>query len=236
MINTILLDLDGTLIDVEMDNFKQKYFSLLGKRLSKYMQSELYWRALQEASSEMMNNLHPSETNQSVFWTSFIQKTSCEHATIQSVFDDFCFSDYSLLKDYVHPLKGVIDCLIKAKENGLELVLATNPTFPKDIILQRLLWGGGVKGMFSFISSYENMHFCKPSHLYYNEVLHNIRKEPRECLMIGNDINYDLGGREIGIKTCITDSPLKTIKIVEIVSQAIINKQETACLESFDKL
>lgn len=68
MINTILLDLDGTLIDVEMDNFKQKYFSLLGKRLSKYMQIELYWQALQEASLEMMNDLHPSETNQSVFW------------------------------------------------------------------------------------------------------------------------------------------------------------------------
>jgi DNA helicase-2/ATP-dependent DNA helicase PcrA len=49
-----------------------------------------------------------------------------------------------------------------AKTKGYQLVLATNPVFPRRAIEHRLQWAGLASHDFDLITSYENMHFCKP--------------------------------------------------------------------------
>lgn len=44
----------------------------------------------------------------------------------------------------------------------------------------------------SLITTYENMHNCKPSPRYYLEIAEKIGREPEECVMVGNDAEADI--------------------------------------------
>lgn len=42
------------------------------------------------------------------------------------------------------------------------------------------------------ITTYENMHSCKPSPRYYLEIAEKIGRKPNECIMVGNDADADI--------------------------------------------
>ncbi len=93
--------------------------------------------------------------------------------------------------------KKIIDIL---KSKGYTLVLATNPVFPKVATYQRVKWAGLEVSDFSYITTYENSSFCKPSLEYYQEVLEKINKKPGDCMMIGNNVTEDMVISKLGIK------------------------------------
>ncbi|MFW6306827.1 MAG: HAD family hydrolase, partial [Bacillota bacterium] len=87
-----------------------------------------------------------------------------------------------------------------------QLVLATNPVFPRRAIEERISWMGIEPDDFSLITTYENMHYCKPALDYYDEIIKKINLNPGECIMVGNDMQEDMVAGELGIKTfLITD-------------------------------
>lgn len=91
------------------------------------------------------------------------------------------------------------------KEKGYDLVVATNPLFPKSAILNRIDWAGLNEEDFIFITSFEEMHFCKPNLDFYREILHKIDKEPSSCIMVGNDVKEDMIVNEIGVRTYLIE-------------------------------
>ena len=88
------------------------------------------------------------------------------------------------------------------------MVVATNPVFPLQAIRERLRWGGFGDTEFTLITSYENMHFCKPRRQYYKEILRMLGRKPAECWMIGNDVGEDLVAGELGISTFLVQDYL----------------------------
>jgi FMN phosphatase YigB (HAD superfamily) len=44
----------------------------------------------------------------------------------------------------------------------------------------------------SLLTTYENMHFCKPNPQYYGEIAERLGRRPEECIMIGNDAEADI--------------------------------------------
>jgi FMN phosphatase YigB (HAD superfamily) len=95
------------------------------------------------------------------------------------------------------------------REKGYQLVIATNPLFPLKAIEHRIRWAGFEPSDFSYISYFENNHFCKPQIEFYREVLRDIGKKPEECLMVGNDVQEDVIANKLGIKVyLITDQLL----------------------------
>ena len=83
------------------------------------------------------------------------------------------------------------------------LVLATNPAWPLEIVKTRLDWGQIDPKAFSFISHAENMSYCKPNPNYYRELLTQINIPAEECLMIGDDRRKDLPAQEANIEVYI---------------------------------
>ena len=77
------------------------------------------------------------------------------------------------------------------KEKGYNLILATNPIFPRIATLNRIKWAGLDPNDFMYISTYENSHYSKPSIKYYEEILNKLNLNKEECLMIGNDTSED---------------------------------------------
>lgn len=206
MIDTILFDLDGTLADVDIEAFKRDYFALLWKHFSKHMSLKLYEESIHYASHKMMNEPHPDKTNQAAFFETFFRRTLCPLDVMYLEMERFYLLDFPRLKRYVCPKRGINNVLTELKNDGFNLVLATNPTFPLEVILMRLEWGGVDSVFFDFITSYEIMYSCKPTSFYFQEIIKRINKEPEKCIMIGNDKVNDTGGEVIGIKTCIIEN------------------------------
>ena len=50
------------------------------------------------------------------------------------------------------------------------------------------------------MTTYENIGFCKPNPDYYLEVARRIGVNPRECLMVGNDVGDDMVAEGLGMK------------------------------------
>lgn len=74
------------------------------------------------------------------------------------------------------------------------MVIATNPLFPRTAIEQRLQWAGVGADEFSYalVTTYEIMHASKQHPAYYREILGRIKREPGECLMVGDDWGWDV--------------------------------------------
>ena len=55
-----------------------------------------------------------------------------------------------------------------------------------------LEWAGVADLPLALVTSSENMHAAKPSSQYYREILDHMRREPDECLMVGDDFVNDI--------------------------------------------
>jgi len=66
----------------------------------------------------------------------------------------------------------------------------------------RLEWAGVLDFPYALITTYENMHNCKPSPRYYLEIAEKIARKPEECIMVGNDAEADIApAAKAGMRT-----------------------------------
>lgn len=216
--DTILFDLDGTLLPLDMDEFIFKYFKKLSAKFSNIFEPNILQKTIWSSTNYMINNLESDKTNMDCFFDDFKNKIDTNIEELFPIFDEFYQNDFAELKDIVQPNPIVTEIIKNLKEKGYNLVVATNPLFPKEAIYQRIQWAGLEPSDFQLITTYENMHFCKPNIQYYEEILELTNKTPDKVMMVGNDMQEDMVSSLIGIKTflvvdCLIDrgSPLYNI-------------------------
>ncbi|SKA86043.1 haloacid dehalogenase superfamily, subfamily IA, variant 1 with third motif having Dx(3-4)D or Dx(3-4)E [Caloramator quimbayensis] len=206
MINTILFDLDGTLLPYKWEDFEKEYFKKVVYKLKDILKPEETIKYLWESTMEMIINTDCQKTNKEVFMDKFTKLSQKDKDNLQNIFDDFYENEYKTLSAIFTPSEYVTDSIKILKEKGYTLVVATNPVFPESALLQRVNWAGLDDKDFILITSFERMHFCKPNIKYYEEILKIIDKNPHECMMIGNDVEEDIVAGKLGIKTfLVTD-------------------------------
>lgn len=197
----VLFDLDGTLLDIDMDEFLPAYFGVLSRYFGHLQNAETFKRNLLEATRIMMTDRNPRTTNQQVFAGAFTRLSGIDPSVYTPLFDEFYRKEYPKM-GYLAKENPVAARVVKAvAARGLDLVVATNPIFPRRAILERIRWAGLDANLFKLITSYEIMHFCKPYHEYYEEILWIIGRSPGECLMVGNDVEDDMPAKEVGMRT-----------------------------------
>lgn len=205
MINTILFDLDGTLLPMDFDQFMTLYFYHMGRHFDGLIEGKQLAKAILEAT-EVMVQTNDGRSNSDVFMDHF---ATLIDGDIEEYKDQFA-KYYETLFEHVQAatkssdeMKKSVDILTK---KGYQLVIATNPLFPYRANLHRLRWAGFSIDQFSYMTSFEENHYCKPYPQFYQEVLDIIGKQPQECMMIGNDVFDDLPAGKLGIETyLITD-------------------------------
>ena len=81
-----------------------------------------------------------------------------------------------------------------AKGRGLQVVIATNPLFPRTAIEQRMAWGRVGVDLFDYelVTCYENSHATKSSPAYFREIVEYLGRQPGECLMVGDNWGWDV--------------------------------------------
>jgi len=216
MINTIMFDLDGTILPMDYHAFVRTYFKLLAVKFTdKHPNGEIV-EYIRKATNDMITSNEPL-TNETVFWNSFNRFIDSEDEYIK-IFNDFYDNEFQLLKNHTWKNDFMIDSVNMLKEKGYKLMLVTNPLFPMKAILHRLSWSGVSEDTFSYITSFEKNHYCKPNIKFYEEVLLDNRLDTENCLMVGNDCFEDLVIRELNVKTFLIDDCMINLNDVEYES------------------
>jgi len=202
MIRTILLDLDDTLLGNKMERFLPLYFAALGERMAHFVAPEDLVRKVLASSRVMMQNQDPTVTNQQAFDSDFFPGLRHPEPEIRPVIRSFYEEDFPALKCYTQPRPQARLLVETLFDQEYDVVIATNPMFPRRAIEHRLNWAGVVDFPFRLITTYENSHFCKPNPRYYQEILEVVNCHPQEGMMVGDDFENDIApAMQVGLHT-----------------------------------
>lgn len=204
---TILFDLDGTLLPIDMDNFIEKYFRMLSGHFADLYNPEHFIKAVNTATENMIRN-DGQVTNKEAFEEKFFELIELKGVREQEIWDrfyDFYDNLFPTLKNHFEIDKLGYEIIEAAKEKDFNMIIATNPLFPRNAITARLDWIDLNPDDFQYITSYEHMHYCKPNVNYYREILDKTNLKPEECVMVGNDMRDDMVAKKLGIKTFLID-------------------------------
>jgi len=209
MMNTVLFDLDGTLLPMDMGLFTGIYFRELGEFFSDLLDPGEMINFVLTATVEMINNIE-DRSNEEVFTERFgrLIEGKGELQDFVQRFDKFYETVFMKTKDAVIETPVMRESVKILREKGYHLVIATNPIFPLKGILHRIRWAGLEPSDFLYISYFEKSHYCKPQLKFYEEVLRDLGKNPDECLMVGNDVQEDVIAGELGIETYLVTNQL----------------------------
>lgn len=211
MFEAILFDLDGTLLDIDMNFFIPKYFEKMMLMAKDFGINDVEKMAKQiyKSTDVMIADNNPKLTNEEVFMSDFLEKFT--HLTAEEAinfFDNFYAHGFPKLSKHSKPFLGIPKMMEDIFKRDIKVVIATNSVFPHTAIAERLKWAGVGDFNYNLITSYEVMHFCKPNPNYYEEIAQHIGVSPKNCLMIGNDIGEDLVAGKVGMKTFLVKDRL----------------------------
>ena len=212
--DTVLFDLDGTLLPMDQDLFVKEYFKDLCAHTARrgYKPDELV-KAVWRGTGAMVGN-DGSKTNEQAFWAEFSAVYGDKAYEDKPLFDDFYENAFDPLIRVCRPDKRPSDFIKVLKSRGIRLIIASNPIFPLTAHKKRLVWSGLDPDDFAYITSYENSAWCKPSPGYYTEIAEKNGLDPGKCLMVGNDVSEDTPAALAGMD-------------VFIITDCLINKNNT---------
>lgn len=198
-ITTVLFDLDGTLLPMDLDTFIKAYFGAIAKRMVPYgYEPKKLIDAVWQGTGAMVRN-DGRQTNEAVFWEAVSQIYGKSILADQRLFDEFYITQFGKLQSVCgyDPMASKIVHLLKQK--GYRVVLATNPIFPALATQWRIRWAGLQPEDFALYTTYENSCYCKPNLDYYRSILQKLDIPPEECLMVGNDVREDMVAQKLGM-------------------------------------
>ena len=200
MLTTVLFDLDGTLLPMELDQFLECYFDLLAKKLvANGYNSDKIMDGLWEGLMAMIRN-DGSCTNQEAFLDRFSKEVGRDAHSDMPLFLDFYNNEFHGTKIACGFDPKAVETVAAVKAKGLRVVLATNPMYPAIATENRMRWAGFDPQDFELYTTYEDYSHCKPNPAYFQEVLDKLGLHAEECLMVGNDAAEDMAAEKIGIK------------------------------------
>jgi FMN phosphatase YigB (HAD superfamily) len=191
---TLLLDLDDTLLETNMDIFIPAYFKSLSAALAEIVSPEVMIPALTQGTQAMMVNTDLALTLREVFDASFFPKLGLDRLPLQEVIDRFYDEVFPNLGYLTKPIPAAVSLVDWAFSQGCRVVIATNPFFPLKAVQHRLRWAGlpPEKYPFALVTSYETFHFTKEMIAYYPEVMAQLGWPEDPVVMVGDDIEREV--------------------------------------------
>ena len=191
-ITTILLDLDGTLLTMDNDEFTKGYFKMLVKKMAPLgYDPEKLVDSIWVGTRAMIQN-DGSRTNMDAFWSAYGEIYGEKAKQDEVYFEEFYRTDFDRAVAFCEKNDGAREMLDLIHEKDLRALLATNPIFPGIATEKRMHWACLELSDFELVTTYENIGYGKPNPEYYREITRLIGVPPQECLMVGNDVEEDI--------------------------------------------
>jgi FMN phosphatase YigB (HAD superfamily) len=206
MSQTLLLDLDDTLLDTDLDTFTPAYFQALAKHMANHTTPDAMLRALVTGINLMYGSEDPTQTLEEIFDADFYTSLGFSKQDLTQVIEDFYDHVFPQLGEHTRQRPEAVPFVDWALSCGFRIAIATDPLFPRKATYHRLRWAGFDPERFELVSSYEHFHFTKTHPAYYAEVLGRLGWPEGPVLMVGNDIERDLiPAHRLGLQTYFVD-------------------------------
>lgn len=207
--NTILFDLDGTLLPMDHDPFMKSYFTHLATHLAPlgFQPKEIVKVIMTGFDAVVAND--GSMKNAERFWQAVLPLLGDRAHEFAAAIDEFYDVGYQACKQPMMPHPDIPTMIQTLKQKGYQLVIATGPVFYEKAIHHRIRWAGLNPTDFALITSLNTSSFGKPNPAYYQEILTLLGKNATECMMVGNDIHNDMiGAEQVGLSTYLITTHL----------------------------
>ena len=203
---TLLLDLDDTLLDTNLDVFMPAYFQALAQHLANYSAPSTMLRALIAGVNLMNDSEDPTRTLEEIFDADFFIQLGFSKQDLTQIIEEFYDAVFPALAQYTRPRPDAVPFIEWANACGYRTAIATDPLFPRKATYHRLRWAGFEPERFELVSTFEHFHFTKRHPAYYAEVLGRLGWPEGPVLMVGNEPERDLiPAHRLGLKTFLID-------------------------------
>jgi len=202
----VLFDLDGTLLDIDLDPFLRAYLGALGPFVAETIGTGITASLATEAvmaGTSMMSRPHPGRTNREVFNEEFHRLTGADLSldVHELALERFYADIFPALGSDLRGFEGAFAAVEAALGLGLRVAIATNPIFPLSAVKERMRWAGLDSLEVHAVTSYETMGATKPHAAYFTETAALLGVAPDECLMVGDDRTLDMSAADAGMRT-----------------------------------
>ena len=218
MAKTFLFDLDNTLILFDEVKFFKAFIKKVAPILSDIIAPQAMWHITLKATRSVLKN-NGQLTNKEVFFRTFAKDFKNQQEEVWNRFMQFYENEFDQLQSLIHINKGVSDIFKELQQKKHNIVIASNPFWPRIAMEKRMAWAGLHKNQVNLITHLENMHFCKPRLEYYQEICKKFNEEPENFIMIGNDPVNDMVVGELGMKTFLTTDSYKFQNRLQAISK-----------------
>jgi FMN phosphatase YigB (HAD superfamily) len=204
---TLLLDLDDTLLNTNLQAFVPAYFRALARELAPQVPPERMLRALIAGTQRMNESGDFSRTLRQVFNSVFYPMIGVSRSELEPALENFYDNVFPALQELTSPVADAKPFVDWAFSQGHRIAIATDPLLPRKATHHRLRWAGFDPAQFEVVSSYEHFHFSKAHPAYYAEVLGRMGWHDGPVLMVGNDLERDiLPARRLGLTTWLVET------------------------------
>jgi len=203
---TVLFDLDGTLLNVDMHRFVPIYLTCLAQSIAMEVDSEQFVQVMIKRTMERLRSDDGSQTNEEFFLSAAEHDLNISADLFLQGLETFYREHMGKLQPLITRLPIARQLIQSCKKKGLEVVIATNPVFPRPLVDARLHWAGIGDCDYRLVTSSENSRYCKPNPNYFTSILSVIGRQPQSCLMVGNDTEHDLSASAVGMTTYLVDT------------------------------
>jgi len=206
---TLLLDLDDTLLNTNIDVFVPAYFKALSKHLASRVAPDVLLPALISGTQLMNESEDFTRTLEEIFDAEFYPKLGIPKNQLLEIIDEFYDEIFPTLGNFTSPRADVAPFMDWAFQQDYRIAIATDPIFPRKATQHRVRWAGLDPERFELITTFEHFHFSKTHPAYYAEVLGRMGWSDGPVLMVGNDMERDINpARRLGLATYhIDDAP-----------------------------
>jgi FMN phosphatase YigB (HAD superfamily) len=203
---TLLLDLDDTLLDTNLDAFVPAYFQVLSQHLAAHAAPARMLRALIQGMNLMNESEDPTKTLEEIFDVDFYPALGVSKQDLAEHIDRFYEEIFPALGERTRRRPEAVSFVEWAFSRGWRVAIATDPLLPRKATYHRLRWAGLDPEKFELVSTFEHFHFSKTHPAFYAEVLGRLGWPEGPILMVGNDVNRDLlPAHRLGLKTFFVD-------------------------------
>jgi FMN phosphatase YigB (HAD superfamily) len=199
---SLLLDLDDTLLDSNIDALIPVYFQKLAAYMSERVPANKFIKELARGTQIMYASTRSDQTLEQVFSENFYPALDLPQADLAAAIDQFYDEVFPTLEPLTKPRPEAVALVEWAFSQGWNVAIATDPLFPRKAILHRLRWAGlpPEKYPFTLISDFQTFHFAKISVAYFPEFLARMGWTDGPLLMVGDSLERDvLPAREAGV-------------------------------------
>lgn len=208
MRDTILMDMDGTLLPMDMSIFAQALYDKIERSeeiLAIDPDRETAYKRYCDGFWMMLSNGQRGRVNKETFYETLSGYSKEKREKIEPAIEGFYRKHFEEMKPYTYPSEIPAQVVRILKEKGYTLVIATNPVFPQFVQQFRAKWAGVDPKDFAMITDYTDTYACKPDLIYYMDILKKLGKTGEECYMVGNNVEEDLCAELLGLEVFFLD-------------------------------